>query len=365
MSRSRWIVLTISLLLVSLLVWYVGDVFVYLLIAAVIALIGRPLMQLLGRIQFRGIKLPLSVQAVITMLTILGALTAIFTFFVPRLLEQTRQLENINPQAIQEGLAEPIAALEEFLVRYNLADLKEGQSIEAAFQARVIEVATSLNLSNVFGAIASVTGDLFIGLFSILFITFFFLKERSLIRNVFFAFTPDEHLEKTDNVLNSIRTLLTRYFIGLLLELILVGALCAFGFGLLGVENAVVIGFFAGLFNVIPYLGPLIGGAMSVSLAVLGGLELDFYTGIVPLALKVLVVFVVVQLVDNFVFQPLIYSSSVKAHPLEIFLVILAAGSLFGVGGLVLAIPTYTVVRVIAREFFSQFKIVQSITRSI
>ena len=124
------------------------------------------------------------------------------------------------------------------------------------------------------------------------------------------AVTPDDQMDKTKNALFSIRTLLTRYFIGLLLELILVGALCALGFALLGVENALVIGFFAGLFNVIPYLGPLIGGTMSVSMAVLGALEMDFYTGIIPLALKVLVVFTVVQLLDNFIFQPLIYSNA-------------------------------------------------------
>lgn len=100
-------------------------------------------------------------------------------------------------------------------------------------------------------------------------------------------------------------------------------------------------------------------------MATLGALELDFYGGILPLVVKVLIIFVVVQLIDNFVFQPLIYSSSVKAHPLEIFLVILAAGSLFGIGGMVLAIPTYTVFRVIAKEFFDQFKVVRSITRSI
>ena len=104
---------------------------------------------------------------------------------------------------------------------------------------------------------------------------------------------------------------------------------------------------------------------MSVSLAVLGGLEMDFYTGILPLGLKVLVVFVVVQLIDNFIFQPMIYSNSVKAHPLEIFLVILGAGTLFGVGGMVLAIPSYTVFRVIAKEFFSQFKVIQRLTQSI
>ena len=85
----------------------------------------------------------------------------------------------------------------------------------------------------------------------------------------------------------------------------------------------------------------------------------------VPLVLKVGVVFLVVQLIDNFVFQPMIYSSSVKAHPLEIFLVILMASSIAGVPGMILAIPTYTILRVVAKEFFNQFPIVQNITKDI
>ena len=365
MSLTRWIILIVSLALLVLFVWYVGDLVIYLLIAGLVALIGRPLTALLTQIKIKSWQLPPSAAAVITMLIIFGTLASIFAFFIPRLLEQTQQLEKIDPKAIEEGLEEPIAYLEAFVIKYQLADLEEGQRIEEAFQERVIEIASSLNLSNIFSAIAGITGDLFIGLFSILFITFFFLKEPNLVRSTLLAITPDDKMDKTDNALASIRDLLTRYFIGLLLELILVGSLCALGFSILGVKNSLVIGFFAGLFNVIPYLGPLIGGGMSVSLAVLGGLGMDFYDGIVPLALKVLVVFVIVQLIDNFIFQPLIYSSSVKAHPLEIFLVILAAGTLFGVGGMILAIPTYTVFRVIAKEFFSQFKVIQSLTKSI
>jgi predicted PurR-regulated permease PerM len=299
------------------------------------------------------------------MLVIFGVLTAIFSFFIPRLIDQTKQLEKLDTEAIANGLEEPLAALNNLIRRYDLMDIGPNQSLEELFKSRVIEIASSLNLTNIFGAIAGITGDLFIGVFSILFITFFFLQDRNLLRNVFLTLTPDPYTDKTQHVLDSIKLLLTRYFIGLLLELILVGSLCAFGFSLLGVKNAIVIGFFAGLFNVIPYLGPLLGGAMSISMAVLGALDMDFYGGIVPLTSKVMLVFLVVQLIDNFVFQPLIYSSSVKAHPLEIFLVILAAGSLFGIGGMVLAIPTYTVGRVIAQEFFDQFKVVRSITSSM
>jgi len=86
---------------------------------------------------------------------------------------------------------------------------------------------------------------------------------------------------------------------------------------------------------------------------------------LVTLVVKVLSVFVVAQQIDGFVVQPLVLGTSVKAHPLEIFIVVLAAGTIGGVLGMVLAIPSYTILRVIAREFLSEFKVVDSLTRDL
>lgn len=185
------------------------------------------------------------------------------------------------------------------------------------------------------------------------------------MHGIVMTLTPTQYADEVNNILERTKTLLSRYFIGVILEVLLVGGLISIGLSLLGVENAFVIGFFAGLFNVIPYLGPVIGAVLGVVFAVLGALEMDFNSYILPLALKVLVVIVIVQLVDNLVLQPFIYSSSVKAHPLEIFLVILMAGNVAGVGGMILAIPAYTILRVVAKEFFDQFRVVQSITKDL
>jgi len=94
-------------------------------------------------------------------------------------------------------------------------------------------------------------------------------------------------------------------------------------------------------------------------------LSFGLYQEIISTVLIVIGVFAGANLIDNLVLQPLIYSNSVKAHPVEIYLVILIAGSLAGITGMVLAIPFYTVLRIIAKEFFSQFKIVQRLTRNI
>ena len=81
--------------------------------------------------------------------------------------------------------------------------------------------------------------------------------------------------------------------------------------------------------------------------------------------LIILAIFIVTQFIDNYVFQPLIYSNSVKAHPLEIFIVILLAGQISGIFGILIAVPAYTVLRVIASEFISGSKLVQRLTRNI
>jgi predicted PurR-regulated permease PerM len=125
------------------------------------------------------------------------------------------------------------------------------------------------------------------------------------------------------------------------------------------------MGFLAGILNIIPYIGPIMGGALAVLIGFVTHINLPFRTELLPLMIWVVVVCAVVQIIDNWVFQPLIYSSSIKAHPLEIFIVFLMAGSLGGILGMIVAIPTYIVIRVFAKEFFNNFKFVQSITKNI
>ena len=135
----------------------------------------------------------------------------------------------------------------------------------------------------------------------------------------------------------------------------------------IGPDYAIGIAFIAGILNVIPYVGPLLGEAIGVILC----LVLKYGAGIglaVPIwafALIVLAVMLATQLVDNFVYQPLIYSTSIKATPLEIFIVLLMAGHIGGTVGLLVGIPAYTVVRVIAIRFFSDRKAVRRLIPDI
>ena len=135
----------------------------------------------------------------------------------------------------------------------------------------------------------------------------------------------------------------------------------------LPVSYALGIAFIAGLLNVIPYVGPLLGEVIGVLLCVVlkYGAGVGLAMPIWAFALIVLAIMLVVQLVDNFVYQPLIYSTSIKATPLEIFIVLLMAGRLGGTVGLLLGIPAYTVVRVIASRFFAHKKLVRRLMPDI
>ena len=219
-------------------------------------------------------------------------------------------------------------------------------------------------MSGIVGSVASMVSSVFVALFAVMFISFFFLKEEGLFERIICAFVPDKHELTLNKTLNEIKQLLSRYFVGLLIEMLGVALIDFLGLWLiarLDFSYAIGIAFIAGILNVIPYVGPLIGEAIGVIFGVLlklgtgAGLNVNIWV----FALIILAIMLVAQLIDNFIYQPLIYSTSIKAHPLEIFIVLLMAGHIGGTVGMLVAIPAYTVVRVIAMRFFYRFKLIQ------
>jgi predicted PurR-regulated permease PerM len=199
----------------------------------------------------------------------------------------------------------------------------------------------------------------------VLFLSFFFLRDRQLLRNGILIFVPDRFQQEVETILHKTKIMLSRYFIGLLSQLFIMMVLLSIGLSAFGIKNAVLIGFFGGLMNVIPYLGPIIGATVGTVLGVSSDLGLGFYDNALNTAITVILVFSTANLIDNFVVQPLIFSRRVNAHPIEILLVILMAGSLAGIPGMILAIPGYTVLRIIAKEFLSGFKLIDKLTENI
>ena len=132
-----------------------------------------------------------------------------------------------------------------------------------------------------------------------------------------------------------------------------------------GIDNALIIAFLCAVLNIIPYIGPLIASILAAVLTMISHLGNDFQTDTLPTTIYILIGFWIVQLIDNNVSQPIIFSKSVSSHPLEIFLVILIAGFLSGILGMVIAVPLYTILKVIGKEFFPNNVVIQLITKNI
>ena len=351
--RALAIILGITLLLLFL--YKVQAVIVYLAIAAVISLIGRPIVLFLRRrLKFKNIL------AVIATMTLLIALfLGIMGLFIPLVIEQGHNLSLLNIEELQQNIEDLYTQIIHYF-QLNEVDVKE--SIKESNILSKIDYALIPNFLN---TIISGLGSFSIGFFSVLFISFFFLKDSLLFENGLLMFIPDSKESRWKNSFDKIKDLLSRYFLGLILQILILFVIYTIILLVFGIKNAVVIAFLCALLNLIPYVGPLVSAVLMMLLSMSSNLGSNFSEVILPKTIYVMIGFIVAQLVDNFFSQPYIFSKSVKSHPLEIFLIIIMAGILFGIMGMIMAIPTYTALKVILKEFLSENKIVQKLTKDI
>lgn len=354
-----------AVLIVVFFSWYFFSIIVYVLVAAVISFIGKPIIDLLGKIRIKGHQLPRGLKAGITLLCLWALFILFFSTIIPLAMREFQSLGNVSVTNIVSELETPIEDAGNFLKRYGL--IEENVNMQDYITERLSSVINITKVKTLFGTVAGTLSDLFVALFSITFISFFFLKDSRLFSGMVLAIIPSRYEEQARNALDSIQKLLIRYFVGLLFEVLGVMTLNTIGLSIvgLGFSNAIVIGLITGVLNVIPYIGPLIGVIFGLSVGVVLNLDMEFYQQLLPLLIYMTVALLLTQLIDNVVFQPCIYGNSVHAHPLEIFLVILMAGSLAGIPGMILAIPSYTVLRVILKEFFNKYKLVKKLTQSL
>jgi len=349
----------IGIIIGLILIVYLNTIVAYVLVSVVLALIGQPIMNVLSALKIKGKSLPRTIISSVTLLLLVLFFFSIFSLFTPLIVEEAKIISNIDFEKVSSELHGPINDLDLWLKDHHF--LTPDSSIES----ELIKLINLTDVKSIFNSALGILGNSLIAVFSILFITFFFLKEKNLFNNFILTITPTNKSQQLTNALKNAKHLLSRYFIGIILQIFVITIIVSLGLTFLGIKNAILIGFLAGLINVIPYVGPIIGALIGVIIGISTNLELDFYTQIIPLILKICVVFGSMQLIDNFILQPLIFSNSVKAHPLEIFLIVISAGTIWGITGMIIAIPFYTFFRVIAKEFLYEFKIIQELTKNI
>ena len=191
------------------------------------------------------------------------------------------------------------------------------------------------------------------------------MKDGTAISEGFLSLIKPKHLPKVRETLEDIKAILSRYFVGLFLQLSVIFILLTIVLLIFGVKDALIIAFLCALLNLIPYVGPIIGAVVISVLTISNFMDADLQSVILPKTLYVLIGFLFTQFIDNVFSQPIIFSNSMKSSPLEIFIVTLAIGTLFGIAGMVVAIPAYTVLKVILKAVFPNNKLVQLLTAKI
>lgn len=367
---AKYILLAAGAVLIGGICWYFRSVLIYILIAVVVSLIGKPIMKQLQKVNIKGKRLPDWFLATFTLLTILIIFISIITMVVPIV---SGIIKGISLTSIEESvryIAEPLANFNETL-RQTFPVLGGEFRIEVALIQELQAMLNPSIFSSVIGSAASVITSFGIGLFSVTFISFFFIKDDDTFTKIVTALVPDKHENETAKAIADIGHLLSRYFSGVMVEVLGVALINFLGLLLiarLGFNAAISIAFLTGLLNVIPYVGPLLGGVIGTILGIIikysSSVAIGLDVSFVAFMAILIAIFCFTQLVDNFLYQPLIYSTSIKAKPLEIFIVLLIAGHLGGPLAMLVAIPCYTVIRVIAFRFFRHFKAIRRLIPS-
>ncbi len=356
-TLSNGLLRTIAILLGCVaLVWFfiqIQTIIVYVIISAILALISRPGIKFLTQ----KLKLNNTLSVIITIALYGVFITLFFNAFTPLISKQSENISLLNSDEFKNNLEKLSSNVNEFLLSKNINILEKTKNIDF--------IPSIKNIPNILNVILSKLGSFSMGLFSVLFITFFFMMDAKILSRGTFALIPKTHIFDAARSLDTIKDLLSRYFVGLIIQIGVLFTIYGIVLGIFNIENAIIIAFLCALFNLIPYIGPLIGGLVMFILATTNNLNLDFQTEILPNSLYIMAGYFIAQLIDNFVSQPLIFSKSVKSHPLEIFLVIMIFGSLFGIIGMVISIPAYTAIKVIAKEFFNKYQAVKLLTKDL
>ncbi|MCM1177198.1 MAG: AI-2E family transporter [Bacteroidales bacterium] len=366
-TLARYIIYGVLAVVIGALCWTFRSVIVYILIAGVLSLIGQPLMDIFGKIRIGKHRLPAWLCAIMSILLIFIVIFLVVTMLFPIVTSVISDISMANVGDTVKSISVPLQNFNDFLIS-RFPNLGNDFRIELFVVERLQKILNLSMLSTFLGSVTSFLTSLGIGIFSVVFISFFFFKDEGLFTKIITSVVPDRHETNVMDAMKDIQHLLRRYFLGLLTEVAGVATLNFLGLLLIarmGFNASIGIAVITGMLNIIPYVGPLTGGVIGTALAIVMkyfcaaglGLNVSFWVFLLIVA----AIFCVTQMVDNFLFQPIIYSSSIKAHPLEIFIVLLMAGHIGGIIGMLVAIPSYTVIRVICGKFFRRFKFIRKL----
>lgn len=353
-NTTQLIAIFFFLTFLTVIGWYFSNIVIYLLLALLLSLAGRPIVTLLCKLHIGKLSFPRPLAAIIALSVLVGVFLSVFAILTPIINQEIKNITSIDPQVLTDGYDRFLSKFEDFASRHDLditaTEISEGIVIQLQ------EFVKKLDFGYIFSDIISIVASVFVGIFAILFLTYFSLSDDGIILKTAKKIFPVKLRNNFDNIVAGTRNQIVRYFGGVFMEMCIVGLINGIACHLFGVPDAVLIGVLSGLLNIIPYVGPLISVFLNViisctSMIPMSPTSMDLLYNI----MKVVAIFLSAQLIDNFILQPFIYGKSVHAHPIEIFIVIMAAAQIGGIIGMVFAVPVYSLLRIVFKEFFGQY----------
>jgi predicted PurR-regulated permease PerM len=326
-----------TILIFAFLILQLAEIFAMLIISLLIAMILNPIVDFIEKKGFPRLTAVLSVFFLSGLL-----IFSSISFLAPKIVHQFNTLATvITPDNIKVLFSEIEKSLKSFFPSINSALVTE--KITSFIQNLFIGWVN--NLSEILYSIVSIIAILVI----VPFMTFFLLKDNSQIVRGLVNIMPNKYFEVSYWVIKKMSIELNRFVRGWVLDAFLVGLMSGVGLSLLGVQNAVSIGFVAGVGHLIPYFGPVIGGlpAIIISLIQFGNFSM------LP---SIILLFLIVYTLDNGFIQPNVFSKSTDMHPLIIILLILIGSNTLGILGMLFAVPSATVLKTAAREIYLGYK---------
>jgi len=335
--KRNYLLLLLLIPLLFFLIYYLLDVLILMALSILLAFIFDPVINFLEKNSVK--RLP-AILLVFFIFSLVGF--AIYSFLIPTILQQSNALlTKLNLELIKSQLVlmeEHLQLIFPFVTKEMIT--QQVEKVSAGIVENLLQQVSPF-LTNIFSFIAV--------LIILPFTTFFILRDRMQIIKGIVSLLPNRYLEMSYWVLKKVTHQLGRYVRGWMLDALFIGVACGLSFYLIGVDNALALGALAGIGHLIPYFGPIIGGVPAILISFL-------QYGDLSKAPVIIIFLLLIYMLDNGIVQPFIFSKSVSMHPLIIIFLIIAGGQLYGVLGMLIAIPTATVIKTASMEFYFAWK---------
>lgn len=334
--------------------WFFWDILVYMLISLALCFLGQPIMKLLAKVKIKNWQMPKALASAITLISIVGVIVLAGYFLLPVIMRELSSLMAIDPQELSGNIANWLNGFDPILRRFGF--LKSHEHFSTFVMEEMQRTIEKIDMSNVVSDTFHFTTKFFLAFFCIIFMTFFALKDNGIFFKMIKKWLPKRFHQNFSNILNATGEQLTSYFVGVFIDMLIIAVLETILFLIFGVPKALLIGITGGLLNIIPFVGPIISAVLGVLIALTALIASDPGSAtIVSTIIKVITIVIVSKGLDDFIFQPQICGKRTHTHPLEIFIVILMAGYIGGVLAIFFAVPAYTLLRIVVKEFFGAY----------